>query len=74
MLIYDHVLGADPAIHAPWDRPYDVRTTFREPFVLFGYLAALTSLLMRQTVFGRYIFAIGSNELAARSLDALADE
>jgi len=44
VLIYDHVLGADPAIHAPWDRPYDVRTTFREPFVLFGYLAALTSL------------------------------
>src|ERR1700748_736756 len=44
VLIYDHVLGADPAIHTPWDRPYDVRTTFREPFVLFGYLAALTSL------------------------------
>ena len=43
-LVYDHVLGADPAVHAPWDRPYDVRTTFREPFVLFGYLAALTSL------------------------------
>jgi probable F420-dependent oxidoreductase len=44
VLIYDHVLGADPAVHAPWDRPYDIRTTFREPFVLFGYLAALTSL------------------------------
>jgi probable F420-dependent oxidoreductase len=44
VLIYDHVLGADPAIHTLWDRPYDVRTTFREPFVLFGYLAALTSL------------------------------
>jgi len=43
-LVYDHVLGADPAVHAHWDRPYDVRTTFREPFVLFGYLAALTSL------------------------------
>jgi hypothetical protein len=36
VLIYDHVLGADPAVHTPWDRPYDVRTTFREPFVLFG--------------------------------------
>jgi len=44
VLVYDHVLGADPVVHAPWDRPYDVRTTFREPFVLFGYLAALTSL------------------------------
>jgi probable F420-dependent oxidoreductase len=43
-LVFDHVLGADPAVHSPWDRPYDVRTTFREPFVLFGYLAALTEL------------------------------
>jgi probable F420-dependent oxidoreductase len=43
-LVYDHVLGADPAVHAPWNRPYNVQTTFREPFVLFGYLAALTSL------------------------------
>ncbi len=44
VLIYDHVLGADPAIHTGWDRAYDIRTTFREPFVFFGYLAALTSL------------------------------
>lgn len=43
-LVFDHVLGADPVVHAPWTRPYDVHTTFREPFVLFGYLAALTSL------------------------------
>jgi probable F420-dependent oxidoreductase len=43
-LVYDHVVGADPAVHAPWDGPYDMRTTFREPFVLFGYLAALTDL------------------------------
>jgi probable F420-dependent oxidoreductase len=44
LLAYDHVLGADPAVHRGWDGPYDVATTFREPFVLFGYLAALTSL------------------------------
>ncbi len=44
VLIYDHVVGADPVVHAPWHRPYDVRTTFREPFVFFGYLAALTDL------------------------------
>jgi probable F420-dependent oxidoreductase len=43
-LVYDHVVGADPEVHAPWTGPYNVRTTFREPFVLFGYLAALTSL------------------------------
>ena len=44
ILAYDHVLGADPAVHRPWHGPYDVDTTFHEPFVLFGYLAALTSL------------------------------
>jgi probable F420-dependent oxidoreductase len=44
VLAYDHVVGADPAVHRGWAGPYDVRTTFHEPFVLFGYLAALTSL------------------------------
>ena len=44
VLAYDHVLGADPAVHQGWNGPYDVRTTFHEPLVMFGYLAALTSL------------------------------
>lgn len=44
VLAYDHVLGADPALHAGWSGPYDIDTTFHEPLVLFGYLAALTSL------------------------------
>jgi probable F420-dependent oxidoreductase len=44
LLAYDHVLGADPAVHAPWNGPYDIDTTFHEPLVMFGYLAALTSL------------------------------
>jgi probable F420-dependent oxidoreductase len=44
VLAYDHVLGADPAVHEGWAGPYDVRTSFHEPFVLYGYLAALTSL------------------------------
>ncbi|WP_336215369.1 LLM class F420-dependent oxidoreductase [Nonomuraea sp. LPB2021202275-12-8] len=44
VMAYDHVVGADPAIHQGWAGPYDVRTTFHEPMVLFGYLAALTSL------------------------------
>jgi probable F420-dependent oxidoreductase len=42
--VFDHVVGADPAVHAGWDGPYDVHTTFHEPMVLFGYLAALTPL------------------------------
>src|SRR6478752_9700755 len=44
LLAYDHVLGADPEAHAPWHGFYDVRTTFHEPLVLFGYLAACTTL------------------------------
>ncbi|WP_375486979.1 LLM class F420-dependent oxidoreductase [uncultured Jatrophihabitans sp.] len=44
LLVYDHVVGADPDVHAPWRGPYDVDTTFHEPFVLFGFLAGLTSL------------------------------
>ena len=44
VLIYDHVAGADPAAHPGWNGPYDVHTTFHEPMVMFGYLAALTSM------------------------------
>jgi probable F420-dependent oxidoreductase len=44
LLAYDHVVGADPAVHAPWNGPYDVTTTFHEPLVMFGYLAAVTGL------------------------------
>jgi probable F420-dependent oxidoreductase len=42
VLAYDHVVGADPAVHVGWAGPYDVHTTFHEPLVMFGYLAAIT--------------------------------
>src|SRR6476619_319993 len=44
MLAYDHVLGADPEHYRGWSGPYTVDTAFHEPFVLFGYLAAISSL------------------------------
>jgi len=44
VLVYDHVLGADTEVHKGWRGPYDLNTTFHEPFVLFGYLAGVTSL------------------------------
>ena len=44
LLAYDHILGADPQVHAPWSGPYDIDTTFHEPFVLFGHLSAICSL------------------------------
>lgn len=44
ILAYDHVVGADPAVHRGWQGYYDIDDTFHEPFVMFGYLAAVTSL------------------------------
>lgn len=44
ILAYDHVIGADPDVHRGWAGPYNVTTTFHEPFVLFGYLAAIASM------------------------------
>ena len=44
ILAYDHVVGADPSVHQGWQGPYDIDTTFHEVFVMFGYLAAVTSL------------------------------
>ncbi len=32
-------------VHTGWNGPYDVHTTFHEPFVMFGYLAAITTTL-----------------------------
>ncbi|WP_210083431.1 LLM class F420-dependent oxidoreductase [Mycobacterium sp. OAE908] len=45
LLAYDHVVGADPEVHEGWAGPYDIRTTFHEPLVMFGYLAAITTTL-----------------------------
>lgn len=47
---YDHVLGADPSVHAGFAGPYDVTSRFHEPMVLFGYLAAVTSLELATSV------------------------
>lgn len=42
LLVFDHVLGADPTRRAEWNRPYNKDDMFHEPFVMFGYLAAVT--------------------------------
>lgn len=44
LLAYDHVLGADPTNRPGWTR-YSHRDQFHEPFVLFGYLAAVAPKL-----------------------------
>jgi probable F420-dependent oxidoreductase len=43
LLAYDHVVGANPASRPGWRPPYTYKDAFHEPFVLFGYLAGLTS-------------------------------
>jgi probable F420-dependent oxidoreductase len=44
VLAYDHVVGADRAVHQGWSGPYDLDSTFHEPMVLFGFLAGITTL------------------------------
>jgi len=41
---YDHVLGADTAVHGDIGGPYDVHDTFHEPLTLFSYFAGFTEL------------------------------
>ena len=48
LLVYDHVLGASRDRRPrPLLGPYDHTHPFHEPFVLYGYLAAVTELLQR---------------------------
>ena len=43
ILAFDHVLGANPERPGGWQGPYTHRHPFHEPFVLFGFLAGVTS-------------------------------
>ncbi|HUM17587.1 MAG TPA: LLM class F420-dependent oxidoreductase [Candidatus Nitrosotalea sp.] len=42
ILVFDHVLGANPERPGGWKGPYTYQHAFHEPFVLFGFLAAAT--------------------------------
>lgn len=44
LLVYDHILGANPDRPDGWSG-YTFHDPFQEPFVLFGYLAGLTQRL-----------------------------
>jgi probable F420-dependent oxidoreductase len=45
ILVFDHVLGAHPDRHQQlgFRPPYNYQTPFHEPFVLFGFLAGVTT-------------------------------
>ena len=44
LMIYDHVLGANPVRPGGWSGPYTYLTQFHEPMVVFGWMAALTGM------------------------------
>ena len=45
LIVYDHVLGADARRHPGWSGYYSSEDMFHEPFVTFGYMAAITARL-----------------------------
>lgn len=45
LLAYDHVLGAGTATRPNWSGPYTSESLFHELFVLYGYLAGVTTTL-----------------------------
>ena len=45
MLIYDHVLGADPDRPGGFNGPYDKDVAFHEPFTVFSFMAAVTETI-----------------------------
>ena len=45
LLIYDHVLGADPNRPGGFRGAYDKDVAFHEPFAFFGFAAAVTSTI-----------------------------
>lgn len=69
ILVYDHVIGVNPASRPGWQPPYTYRDAFHEPFVLFGYLAALTTKV--QLVTGIIILPQRQTVLVAKQAAAL---
>ncbi len=74
ILVYEHVLGANPDHYAPWTGPYTYETTFHEPFGLFSFMAAVTEKIEFTT--GILILPQRQTALVAKqaaSLDVLSN-
>ena len=71
VLVYDHVLGAheDRFKDLGFKPPYDYKTPFHEPFVLFGFLAAATEKL--ELVTGILILPQRQTALVAKQAAAI---
>jgi probable F420-dependent oxidoreductase len=73
LLVYDHVLGANPDRPGGWSGPYTYQTPFHEVFVLLSYLAGITQRL--ELVTGILILPQRQTALVAKqaaSLDVLS--
>ena len=42
LIVFDHVIGADPTFYQGWSGFYDLKDMFHEVFVVLGYMAAIT--------------------------------
>jgi probable F420-dependent oxidoreductase len=74
ILAYDHVLGANPNRPGGWKGPYTHESAFHEPFVLFGFMAAVTQKIEFTT--GIIILPQRQTALAAKqaaTLDVLSN-
>lgn len=74
ILTYDHVVGANPDRPGGWSGPYTHQSSFHEVFVLFSYMAALTSKL--EFITGILILPQRETALVAKqaaSLDVLSN-
>ena len=49
LLVPDHVMGAGLGTRPDWNGPYDYTCPFHEPFVLFGFMAGITTRLEMAT-------------------------
>src|SRR5687768_10392987 len=75
LLAYDHVLGATHDREPKLNGPYTEEHPFHDPFVMFGYLAAITSRI--ELVTGILILPQRQTVLVARQaadLDLLSRE
>ena len=63
VIVFDHVLGVDTAHYQGWQGPYTKHDMFHEPFVLYGYLAAVTQRIELVTA----VIILGQRQTAAGS-------
>jgi alkanesulfonate monooxygenase SsuD/methylene tetrahydromethanopterin reductase-like flavin-dependent oxidoreductase (luciferase family) len=47
---YDHILGADVAVHGDIGGLYTIEDPFREPLTMFAYLAGFTDLAFATSI------------------------